>query len=248
MFAWRSVLRYYHCACGTPPGVVIESYIQLGRSIPGKAGEEEMEFPPVQEPFPEPEEEQPTRRTGRIVLVAVIAIIAVVLVIGALILWLGGGSTAAPPPPPTEAPPPEACSVYKTTGIILAATSGDYPPFEYYGDDYRLTGFDVDLMRAIAEKMGKQVDIADMAFDGLGTALQIGQIDVAIAAISVTEQRSQQFLFSDVYLVSQAGVLAKNDSTFGELTTPAQLVDKRTGVQAASVYEGWIQSTLVEPG
>jgi ABC-type amino acid transport substrate-binding protein len=183
-----------------------------------------------------------------IILAVVIAILAVILLAGALILWLGGGSTAAPPPPPTEAPPPEACSVYKTTGIILAGTSGDYPPFEYYGDDYRLTGFDVDLMRAIAEKMGKQVDIADMAFDGLGTAVQIGQIDVAVAAISVTEQRSQQFLFSDVYLVSQAGVLAKDDSTVGDLTSPAQLADKRTGVQTASVYEGWIQNTLVEPG
>jgi len=207
-----------------------------------------MEFPPVQEPFPEPAEDQPKRRTGLVILVVVIAVLAVILLAGALILLFGGGSTVAPPPPPTGAPPPEACSVYKTTGIILAGTSGDYPPFEYYGDDYRLTGFDVDLMRAIAEKMGKQVDIADMAFDGLGTAVQIGQIDVAIAAISVTEQRSQQFLFSDVYLVSQAGVLAKDDSTVGELTSPAQLADKRTGVQTASVYEGWIQNTLVEPG
>ena len=207
-----------------------------------------MEFPPVQDPFPESVEDQPKRRTGLVILVVVIAVLAVILLAGALILLFGGGSTAAPAPPPTEVPPPEACSVYETTGIILAGTSGDYPPFEFYGEDYRLTGFDVELMTAIAEKMGKQVDIADMAFDGLGTALQIGQIDVAIAAISVTEERRQQAVFSDVYLVSQAGVLAKDDSTFGELTSPVQLADKRTGVQTASVFEGWIQNTLVGPG
>jgi len=203
-----------------------------------------MEFPPLEEPV----DEKPKGRTGRIVALAVIAVLAVILLGGALILLLGGGRTAAPPAAPSETPQAEACTLYQTTGIVLAGTSGDYPPFEYYGDDYQLTGFDIDLMRAIAGKMGKQVDIADMAFDGLGTALQIEQIDVAIAAISVTEARRQAFLFSDVYLVSQAGVLAKDDSTFGELTSPAQLADKRTGVQTQSVFEGWILSTLVEPG
>lgn len=206
-----------------------------------------MEFPPVIE-SEQPVEEKPKRRIGQLVLVAVVALLAVILLGGALILLFGGGSTAETLPAATATPAPEACSVYKDTGIILAGTSGDYPPFEYYGEDYRLTGFDIDLMRAIADKMGVQVDIADMAFDGLGTALQIGQIDVVIAAISVTEAREQQVLFSDVYLVSQPGVLAKDDSTFGDVTSPVQLAGKRTGVQTASVYEGWIESTLVDPG
>lgn len=180
-----------------------------------------------------------------IVVLAALGLLVVVVIGWLLLTTLGSGGQT---PAPTQTPPPDSCALYQTTGIILAGTSGDYPPFEYYGDDYQLTGYDVDLMRAIGQKMGKQVDIADMAFDGLGTALQIEQIDVAIAAISVTEARRQAFLFSDIYLVSQAGVLAKDDSTFGDLTSPAQLADKRTGVQTQSVFEGWILSTLVEPG
>ena len=87
-----------------------------------------MDFSPVEEPV----EEKPKGRTGRMVALAVVAVLGVIVLGGALILLLGGGQTAAPPAAPSETPPAEACTLYQTTGIVLAGTSGDYPPFEYY--------------------------------------------------------------------------------------------------------------------
>jgi polar amino acid transport system substrate-binding protein len=197
----------------------------------------------------EPVGEQPAGKPGRmktwqIVVLIVLAALAV-LVIAWLLISIFGSGTPAPPP---AAALPDYCTRYQTSNTLLVGTSADYPPFEFYGDGFQLTGFDLELIRAVGQKMGKQVEISDMAFDGLGSALQIGQIDAAIAAISVTQERQQQFLFSDVYFVSEAGVLAKGDSPIEEITTPAQLADKRTGVQAQSVYEGWMRDNLVTPG
>ena len=197
----------------------------------------------------EPVGEQPAGKPGRmktwqIVVLIVLAALAV-LVIAWLLISIFGPGTPAPPP---VAELPDFCTRYQTSNSLLVGTSADYPPFEFYDENFRLAGFDVELIRAIGQKMGKQVEISDMAFDGLGSALQIGQIDAAIAAISVTEERREQFLFSNVYLVSQGGVLAGAESTIDEITAPVQLVNLRTGVQTQSVFEGWIRNTLVEPG
>jgi len=179
----------------------------------------------------------------QIAVLAVLGLLAVLLLVW-LVTNIGSGAT----PPPTEEVLADYCTRYQTSEVLLIGTSADYPPFAFYDDDFQLAGFDVELIRAIGQKMGKQVQISDMAFDGLGTALQIGQIDAAIAAISVTEERREQFLFSNVYLVSQGGVLAGAESTVDEITAPVQLVNLRTGVQTQSVFEGWIRNTLVEPG
>ncbi len=99
----------------------------------------------------------------------------------------------------------------QATGKMIVGTSADYAPFESYDDDFQIVGFDPALLDAIAVNMGVEVELKDFAFDGLGAALQVGQIDAAIAAISVTEEREQQVDFSHVYYVSQDAVLAGHE-------------------------------------
>lgn len=133
-------------------------------------------------------------------------------------------------------------------GVLVVGTAADYPPFAYYDDEFALTGFDIDLAQAIGEQLGVDIQFEDMAFDGLGQALQIGQIDVAIAAITVTPERDRLVDFSDPYFLSSGALVAKTDANIPEITTAEQLAAYRVGVQTATVYQDWAQETLVDAG
>jgi len=136
----------------------------------------------------------------------------------------------------------------QSAGVLRVATSADYPPFIYHNQDYIIDGFDAALIREIGGKLGVQVQISDYAFEGLGATLKVGQADVAIAAISVTPAREEQFDFSNIYYVGKDGILARADSNIGSITTPAQMAGKRVGVQQFTVYERWAQDVLVAGG
>jgi polar amino acid transport system substrate-binding protein len=154
--------------------------------------------------------------------------------------------------PPTVAPtrnpdPTDAWSQIQEEGKLIAATSADYPPFAYYTDDFQLTGFDVALIQAVGEKLGVEVELRDMAFDGLGDALTVNQVDAAIAAISVTDERAEQVDFSSVYLISEDAVLARADDSI-QIDDITDAAGYRIGVQSGSVYQQWVVDALVEPG
>jgi len=167
--------------------------------------------------------------------------------------------TAEPPVEPTEVPvvpvtntpvpgPETEDTVWKNieeTGVLRVGTSGDYPPFEYYGDDFQLTGFDMALIREIGDRLDLEVNISDFAFDGLGDALLINQIDLAIAALTVTPERARQVRFSQPYFLSSEGVLAQEDSGI-VLEELVDLAAYRVGVQDSTVYEQIIQTELVD--
>lgn len=133
-------------------------------------------------------------------------------------------------------------------GKITVGTAADYPPFEYYTGDFQIDGFDVALMIEIGKRLGVQVEFLDFAFDGLGGALEIGQIDVAIAALSVTPEREALVDFSHVYFVTEDAILTYQDSTISSVAAASEMVQYRVGVQSGSVYQDWLQTDLVDSG
>ncbi len=132
--------------------------------------------------------------------------------------------------------------------LIIFGTSADYAPFEYYDANYEIIGFDAALARNIGEKLGLEVQIRDFAFEGLPAALQGGQIDAAIAAISVTPERQAMMDFTNVYYSGQDAILARNGSGIPPIVTAAQLTQYRVAAQRGSIYATWIQKTLVDTG
>ena len=148
---------------------------------------------------------------------------------------------------PTPAPAADAWAAVQQRGRLIVGTSADYPPFAFYTDEFELDGFDVALARLLGERLGVEVEFSDMAFDGLGGALAVGQIDVAIAAISVTEGRRAVVDFSSVYHVSEDAALARVDTGIA-LRSPADLAPYRVGVQEGSVYQTWLQEAGVDAG
>ena len=133
-------------------------------------------------------------------------------------------------------------------GKILFGTSADYPPFEYYDADYEIVGFDAALARNLGEALNLEVELVDFAFEGLPAALQNGQIDAAIAAISVTPERQEIVDFTNVYFTGQDEILARQNSGVPTIVSPPQLAQYRVGAQRGSVYATWVQETLIDGG
>jgi len=83
---------------------------------------------------------------------------------------------------------------------IRIATDATWPPFEYISEQTKeIEGFDIDLMTAIAEKAGLEIEFINVAWDPLLAGIAQCQYDAAISAMTITEERKKQFLFSDPY-------------------------------------------------
>lgn len=90
----------------------------------------------------------------------------------------------------------------KQNGKIVMGTSAEYPPYEFHkidGSSDEIVGIDVEIAKAIAEKLGVELEIKDMAFDGLIAALNVGEMDFVIAGMAATEERAKAVDFSKPY-------------------------------------------------
>ena len=213
---------------------------------PEEVPQEEMrgEFTTPAEPPPEEPKEEKSR-TWLYVLIGVVAVLLIALIAFAL---FGTSSTPeAPPPPPPEAGD-DSWAKIEAAGVMRVGTAADYRPFEYYNESLVIDGFDIALIQEVGNVLGVNTEVTDFAFQGLGGALQIGQVDVLISGLSITEEREAIADFSNVYYVGEDGVLAREGSDIDSVSSPADFSGKRVGVQDQTVYQDWAQSTLVGTG
>lgn len=114
--------------------------------------------------------------------------------------------------------------------VYIVGTEPTFPPFEYTDEATgEIVGFDVDLIKAIAEAAGIQVEVQSLGFDGLIPALQAGNIDIVIAGMTVTEERAAAVDFGPTYWEAylQIAVAADNE----EIKSVEDLQGKTVGVQ-----------------
>ena len=117
--------------------------------------------------------------------------------------------------------------VSKDTNVLVMGTNATFKPFEYKDGD-TVVGFDVDLAEEIAKSIDAELKIEDMSFDGLLPALESGQIDLAVAGMSVTEDRAKNAFFSDPYYVASQQIVVRSESS---IKNKYELVNKTIGVQ-----------------
>ncbi len=102
-------------------------------------------------------------------------------------------------------------------GKLHMSTNAAFPPYEMTTDAGGFEGIDVEVAQAIAEKLGLELVVDDMGFDAALTAVQTGQSDIAMAGITVTEDRQQVMHFSDSYATGIQVVIVKEDSPIATL-------------------------------
>ena len=131
-----------------------------------------------------------------------------------------------------------------TPGKLTVVSELGFSPFEYIDDDGNTVGFDVDVSKALAEKLGLEAEwLPNQAFDTLvPTIKQGGKADVAIAGMTITDERLEQVDFTDAYLDSNQGLVVGKDS--GETEETLNDASKQVACQSGTTGEMWIQENL----
>ena len=124
-----------------------------------------------------------------------------------------------------------------TPGQIRVASLGDAKPYTFTDESGEFTGFDVELFKDVADRIGiDDVVFTGQDFSGLLAAVANGQFDVGVAAIGITDERKQTVDFSDGYL---AGYLTVMATTTPDITDEDDLAGKRLGVVQGTLQEAY---------
>ena len=115
----------------------------------------------------------------------------------------------------------------KEDKVITMATSADFPPYEFYEKD-EIVGIDVEIMKAVCEKIGMTLEIQDMSFDSVIGAAQTGKADIAMSGITITEDRKNMVNFTIPYTSTAQSIIVVKG---GDIAKKADLKGKKIGVQ-----------------
>ncbi|TFD98419.1 transporter substrate-binding domain-containing protein [Jeotgalibacillus sp. R-1-5s-1] len=121
-------------------------------------------------------------------------------------------------------------------GVLKVATSGTLYPTSYYDEETEeLTGFEVEVVKELAERLELEVEWEEIGFDGMLTAVNTGQVDLASNDIEITEDRAEDFAFTTPIKYSYGTAIVREDDLSG-IETFEDLAGKRAAGAATSVY------------
>ena len=112
--------------------------------------------------------------------------------------------------------------------LMTMATNATFPPYEMTTDSGEIEGIDVDTAKAIAEKLGLELQIDDMDFDAALLSVQQGKADIVMAGVTVTDERKAVMDFSDSYATGIQSIIVPNGS---DIASPDDLAGKKIGTQ-----------------
>mgnify|MGYP002534772337 CR=1 FL=1 len=154
-------------------------------------------------------------------------------------------TTAAAKEESTAAESTAAESKEAAGGKLVMATNAEFPPYEFHDGD-KIVGIDAEIAQAIADELGMELEIEDIAFDSIIPEIVSGKADMALAGMTVTEDRKASVDFSDTYAHATQVVIVKEDS---DIASPDDLEGKKIGVQLGTtgdIYAGDIKDATVE--
>ena len=128
----------------------------------------------------------------------------------------------------------------KNDGTLKMITETTFPPYEFLRGQ-EIVGIDVEICRAVAQKLGKSFQCETVDFDSVIPAVISGKADLAAAGITVTEDRKKNVDFSDPYVKTGIVVVYKKDNPFKDKD---QLKGKKIGVQAGTTSETFVTDEL----
>ncbi len=134
-----------------------------------------------------------------------------------------------------------------TTQKVRVGTDAAWPPFEFVDEESKeITGFDIELMRAVAAEAGIEVEFINVSWDPLLAGMAQCQYDAAISAMTITEERAQSFNFTEPYFAAGQVVTVRMDNTdiTGKDTLSGKVVGAQIGTTGAIETEKIAGATL----
>ncbi len=120
--------------------------------------------------------------------------------------------------------------------VLIMVTNAEFQPYEYY-DNNDIVGIDVDIATAIAEKLGMELEIEDVAFDSIINEVTSGKADFAMAGMTVTADRKESVDFSDTYASTSQKIIVQEGSS---ITSPDDLAGVIVGVQLGTTGDIYV--------
>lgn len=118
-----------------------------------------------------------------------------------------------------------ACAMFATQSqagdkVLKVGCEPTFPPFEFLDDNAQPIGYDIDIIKAIGEAEGVEIEVVTMPFDGLIPALITAQLDASISGITITEERAKKVDFTEPYYDSglSAVILSENKEKFKKIS------------------------------
>ncbi len=132
----------------------------------------------------------------------------------------------------------------KAAGKLVVGVEGTYPPFTYHDDNGELTGLDIELGKALADKLGVEVEFQEAAWDSLLIGIDTERFDTVINSVSITDERAEKYDFSDPYYYEARHVVvrADDDSIHG----PEDLNGKKIATNTTNAFIPWYEEQGVE--
>jgi cystine transport system substrate-binding protein len=183
----------------------------------------------------------------------------VLLALAALLLAACSNSQSNPGSEPARG---ASLQQIKDKGVLTIGTEGTYPPFTFHDQGSgELTGYDVDVARAVAAKLGVKAEFKETQFDAMFAGLEAGRFDMVANQVSITPERKKVYEFSTPYTVSPGVIVVRKDDdsihSFDDLkgkkvaqslTSSFYQLAKSSGADIQNV-EGWAQAvTLLKQG
>ena len=164
-----------------------------------------------------------------------LAVILAVAMIASVAMLAGCGGAK------TEETSSEAASAKET---LTMATNAYFAPYEYYEGD-EIVGIDVEIAKAIADKIGMELKVVDIEFDSIITGVQTGKYDMGMAGMTVTDERKQSVDFSDSYATGIQSVIVKEDSEIKSVDDIlAENAAYKIGVQLSTTGDIYVTDDL----
>lgn len=106
----------------------------------------------------------------------------------------------------------DALSKIKEAGVIRIGTEGTYAPFTFHDSNGKLTGFDVDIAKEVAKRIGVKAEFVETKWDGMIAGLNSNRFDIVVNEVGITKERQQKYDFSNPYIVSKAVLIVRKDN------------------------------------
>ena len=128
----------------------------------------------------------------------------------------------------------------KQSEKLIVGTEAGFAPYEYMKGN-EVVGIDMDIAQAIADELGKELEIKNMDFDGALAAVQQGKVDFVAAGVSINEERAEVMDFSHEYVSSTEVVVVNKENP--EVQSVEDLNDKVIAVQQGNIADSWVSNT-----
>src|SRR5690625_2909514 len=127
---------------------------------------------------------------------------------------------------------------------LVVGTDATYAPMEYMDDNGEIVGIDIDIVQAIADELGIEVEFKNIGWEPLFPAVDNGEVDFAVSSITITDKREESYDFTDPYYIANQLILVPEDS---DITSFADLKDdKRISAQINTTGHMKVQELIGE--